>query len=160
MTHRLSESEDGSAVNQKVQRTDAYANVSRIVAAARSLFSAEGASATLAQVARRAGVGTATLYRHFPNRQALALAVCGAVAVVGLLRRRRLVAAYLVVTPLGSLVSYTAVKYLTNRARPTLNPDAGALNPAFPSGHAASAAAFASASALSPASNNAFDHSR
>ena len=78
MTHRLSESEDGSAVNQKVQRTDAYANVSRIVAAARSLFSAEGASATLAQVARRAGVGTATLYRHFPNRQALALAVCEA----------------------------------------------------------------------------------
>ena len=78
MTHRLSESEDGSAVNQKEQRTDAYANVSRIVAAARSLFSAEGASATLAQVACRAGVGTATLYRHFPNRQALALAVCEA----------------------------------------------------------------------------------
>lgn len=71
----------------------------------------------------------------------VALAVCGAVAVAALLRRRRLVAAYLVVTPLGSLVSYTAVKYLTNRARPTLNPDAGALNPAFPSGHAALAAA-------------------
>jgi AcrR family transcriptional regulator len=65
-------------VSQRPQRTDAYANVSRIVAAALSLFSTEGASATLAQVARRAGVGTATLYRHFPNRQALALAVCEA----------------------------------------------------------------------------------
>lgn len=78
MAPRLPESEVGSAVNQRLQRTDAYANVNRIVAAARSLFSAEGASVTLAQVARRAGVGTATLYRHFPNRQALALAVCEA----------------------------------------------------------------------------------
>jgi AcrR family transcriptional regulator len=57
------------------QRTDVYANVSRIVAAARALFSTEGASVTLAEIARRAGVGIATLYRHFPNRQALALAV-------------------------------------------------------------------------------------
>jgi AcrR family transcriptional regulator len=57
------------------QRTDVYANVSRIVAAARALFSVEGASVTLAEIARRAGVGIATLYRHFPNRQALALAV-------------------------------------------------------------------------------------
>nr|WP_313774806.1 hypothetical protein [Mycobacterium sp.] len=47
-------------MNQRLQRTDAYANVNRIVAAARSLSSAEGTSATLAQVARRAGVGTAT----------------------------------------------------------------------------------------------------
>lgn len=57
------------------QRADVYANVSRIVAAARALFPVEGASVTLAEVARRAGVGIATLYRHFPNRQALALAV-------------------------------------------------------------------------------------
>lgn len=66
-------------MNQGRQRTDAYANVSRIVAAARALFSAEGASATLAEVAHRAGVGAATLYRHFPNREALALAVYEAV---------------------------------------------------------------------------------
>jgi AcrR family transcriptional regulator len=57
------------------RRADAFANVSRIVAAARDVFSSEGPTATLTQVAARAGVGNATLYRHFPNRQALAAAV-------------------------------------------------------------------------------------
>ncbi|MDV3126558.1 TetR/AcrR family transcriptional regulator [Mycobacterium sp. 21AC1] len=57
------------------RRADAYANESRIVAAAREIFAAEGAAATLTQVAARAGVGNATLYRHFPNRQTLAAAV-------------------------------------------------------------------------------------
>lgn len=57
------------------RRSDAYANESRILAAAREIFAAEGAAATLTQVAARAGVGNATLYRHFPNRQALAAAV-------------------------------------------------------------------------------------
>ena len=59
----------------KRRRADAFANVSRIVAAARDVFSTEGPSATLTQVAAQAGVGNATLYRHFPNRQALAAAV-------------------------------------------------------------------------------------
>ena len=59
----------------KRRRADAFANVSRIVAAAREVFSTEGPSATLTQVAAQAGVGNATLYRHFPNRQALAAAV-------------------------------------------------------------------------------------
>ncbi|MGV0741875.1 TetR/AcrR family transcriptional regulator [Mycolicibacterium sp. XJ870] len=57
------------------RRSDAYANESRIIAAAREIFATEGAAATLTQVAKRAGVGNATLYRHFPNRQALAAAV-------------------------------------------------------------------------------------
>lgn len=57
------------------RRSDAYANESRIVAAAREIFASDGAAATLTQVAARAGVGNATLYRHFPNRQALAAAV-------------------------------------------------------------------------------------
>lgn len=59
----------------KRRRADAFANVSRIVAAARDVFSREGPTATLTQVAAQAGVGNATLYRHFPNRQALAAAV-------------------------------------------------------------------------------------
>ena len=59
----------------KRRRADAFANVSRIVKAAREVFSSEGPGATLTQVAARAGVGNATLYRHFPNRQALAAAV-------------------------------------------------------------------------------------
>lgn len=57
------------------RRSDAFANVSRIVAAAREIFARDGTSATLSQVAAAAGVGNATLYRHFPNRQALAAAV-------------------------------------------------------------------------------------
>lgn len=57
------------------RRSDAYANESRIIAAAREIFATDGAAATLTQVAARAGVGNATLYRHFPNRQALAAAV-------------------------------------------------------------------------------------
>lgn len=57
------------------QRSDAFANVSRIVAAAREIFARDGTSATLSQVAKAAGVGNATLYRHFPNRRALAAAV-------------------------------------------------------------------------------------
>lgn len=57
------------------RRSDASANVTKIVAAAREVFAEYGDAATLTQVAARAGVGNATLYRHFPNRQALAAAV-------------------------------------------------------------------------------------
>ncbi|WP_433566615.1 TetR/AcrR family transcriptional regulator [Nocardia sp. CA-151230] len=59
----------------KPVRADAFTSISRIVEAARRLFAVEGASATLAHIAREAGVGVATLYRHFPNREALARAV-------------------------------------------------------------------------------------
>ncbi|MBO0679915.1 TetR/AcrR family transcriptional regulator [Mycolicibacterium sp. S2-37] len=57
------------------QRSDAFANVHRIVAAAREVFARDGDTATLSQVAATAGVANATLYRHFPNRRALAAAV-------------------------------------------------------------------------------------
>jgi AcrR family transcriptional regulator len=57
------------------RRSDAHANIAKIVAAARAEFARDGASATLSQIASAAGVGDATLYRHFPNRQALAAAV-------------------------------------------------------------------------------------
>ncbi|MGK2883139.1 MAG: TetR/AcrR family transcriptional regulator [Mycobacterium sp.] len=57
------------------RRADACANVNKIVAAAREVFAERGESATLTQVAERAGVGNATLYRHFANRQSLAAAV-------------------------------------------------------------------------------------
>jgi AcrR family transcriptional regulator len=42
-----------------------------VLAAAREAFAAGGEATALEEVARRAGVGIGTLYRHFPNRQAL-----------------------------------------------------------------------------------------
>ncbi|MGC5172719.1 TetR/AcrR family transcriptional regulator [Micromonospora sp. DT81.3] len=46
-----------------------------IIAAAREVFAEEGMRAPLNAVARRAGVGQGSLYRHFPDRLALAVAV-------------------------------------------------------------------------------------
>lgn len=46
-----------------------------LVAAARSVFAEDGLAAPLSAVAKRAGVGQGSLYRHFPDRVALAVAV-------------------------------------------------------------------------------------
>jgi AcrR family transcriptional regulator len=56
-------------------RADAQRNRERVLAAAKAVFSAGGAEASLEAVARRAGVGIGTLYRHFPTREALYEAV-------------------------------------------------------------------------------------
>ncbi|CAN5419749.1 TetR/AcrR family transcriptional regulator [Microbacterium sp.] len=56
-------------------RADAAASVSRIMEAARRVFSVGDGSGTLDRIAKEAGVGIATLYRHFPNRESLARAV-------------------------------------------------------------------------------------
>ncbi|GGX83231.1 TetR/AcrR family transcriptional regulator [Streptomyces minutiscleroticus] len=52
-------------------RADALRNRERIVAAAREMFVEFGADVPLDEIARRAGVGNATLYRNFPDRDAL-----------------------------------------------------------------------------------------
>ncbi|MEV7129203.1 helix-turn-helix domain-containing protein [Streptomyces sp. NPDC093260] len=52
-------------------RSDARDNRARILDAARAVFGEEGLSAPMREVARHAGVGPATLYRHFPAKQAL-----------------------------------------------------------------------------------------
>jgi AcrR family transcriptional regulator len=73
------------------RRADAERNRDKILAAARAAFADPGAQVSMAEVARRAGVGMATLYRNFPNREALleALyvdevdAVCAAAGAVG-----------------------------------------------------------------------------
>ncbi|MEW2623189.1 helix-turn-helix domain-containing protein [Streptomyces sp. NPDC048106] len=52
-------------------RSDALDNRERILDAARALFSADGLDVPMREVARRAGVGPATLYRHFPTKQTL-----------------------------------------------------------------------------------------
>ncbi|MCL2419725.1 MAG: TetR/AcrR family transcriptional regulator, partial [Conexibacteraceae bacterium] len=59
----------------RAMRADAKRNYDKIVAAAREAFAETGASTSLEAVARRAGVGIGTLYRHFPTRQALLEAV-------------------------------------------------------------------------------------
>jgi AcrR family transcriptional regulator len=52
-------------------RADALRNRERIVAAAREMFVELGCEAPLDEIARRAGIGNATLYRHFADRNAL-----------------------------------------------------------------------------------------
>ena len=56
-------------------RADARRNYEKVIAAARDAFAAGGSATSLEEIARRAGVGIGTLYRHFPNRQALLEAV-------------------------------------------------------------------------------------
>jgi AcrR family transcriptional regulator len=53
------------------KRADAQRNCAKVLAAAREAFAEGGESTSLEEIARRAGVGIGTLYRHFPNRQAL-----------------------------------------------------------------------------------------
>jgi AcrR family transcriptional regulator len=57
------------------KRADARRNYDKVVAAARATFAERGSSTSLEEIARRAEVGIGTLYRNFPNRQALLEAV-------------------------------------------------------------------------------------
>ncbi len=56
-------------------RADARRNHERVVAAARELFARHGLSVTVPQVAERAGVGRATVYRGYPTKDDLVLAI-------------------------------------------------------------------------------------
>ncbi|HVB37127.1 MAG TPA: helix-turn-helix domain-containing protein [Vicinamibacterales bacterium] len=56
-------------------RADAQRNRERILEVARQAFTRAGAQASLDDIARQAGVGAGTLYRHFPTREALLEAV-------------------------------------------------------------------------------------
>lgn len=56
-------------------RADAQRNRERIVATAREVFREQGYDASLDEIAKRAGIGAGTLYRHFPRRDALLDAV-------------------------------------------------------------------------------------
>jgi AcrR family transcriptional regulator len=64
-----------SAKSPRRPRADAVRNRERVLEAAKAVFSAGGAEASLEAVARSAGVGIGTLYRHFPTREALFEAV-------------------------------------------------------------------------------------
>jgi AcrR family transcriptional regulator len=64
-----------SIVTARRQRADALRNSERLLDSAREVFGEHGPEASLEEVARRAGVGIGTLYRHYPTRRALLEAV-------------------------------------------------------------------------------------
>ena len=66
---------DRIAATVRKPRADAVRNRERVLEAAKAVFSAGGPDASLEAVARRAGVGIGTLYRHFPTRESLFEAV-------------------------------------------------------------------------------------
>jgi len=66
---------DHSSKTTRRPRADAARNRERVLEAAKAVFSAGGPEASLEAVARHAGVGIGTLYRHFPTREALFEAV-------------------------------------------------------------------------------------
>ena len=60
---------------QRRPRADAQRNRERLLETAKAAFTSHGADASLEEIAKQAGVGTGTLYRHFPTRDALIEAV-------------------------------------------------------------------------------------
>lgn len=52
-------------------RADAKKNYEQLLAIARDIVARQGAEASLRDIARKAGIGIGTLYRHFPTREAL-----------------------------------------------------------------------------------------
>jgi AcrR family transcriptional regulator len=67
----MSFSEAPVEVTTRPKRADARRNYDKVLATARDAFAEGGEATSLEEIARRAGVGIGTLYRHFPNRQAL-----------------------------------------------------------------------------------------
>ncbi|MFD8418762.1 TetR/AcrR family transcriptional regulator [Streptomyces sp. NPDC059466] len=79
----MSESEStptdrGAAARERPARADARRNRDRLLATARDAFAATTDAVPLDAIARTAGVGIGTLYRHFPTREALVEAVYAA----------------------------------------------------------------------------------
>ena len=67
--------ESASPAPGEARRADARRNRAQILAAAEAVFADEGLGVPVDEVARRAGVGVGTLYRHFPTKEALFEAV-------------------------------------------------------------------------------------
>ncbi|MBQ0866970.1 TetR/AcrR family transcriptional regulator [Streptomyces smyrnaeus] len=73
MPDRLSRNPSTSPADTpaRVQRADARNNRARLLQAARDAYALDGTGVPSSAIARRAGVGAATLYRHFPTRDSL-----------------------------------------------------------------------------------------
>lgn len=65
----------GKVASQPPRRADAQRNYERLLVAAETVLNAYGAGASLDDIAKAAGVGNATLYRHFATRERLIEAV-------------------------------------------------------------------------------------
>lgn len=61
--------------DDRVRRADAQRNLDAVVEAAKAVFADSGVDAPIRAIAARAGVGVGTVYRHFPQRSALIVAV-------------------------------------------------------------------------------------
>ncbi len=61
-------SDSGDAPATRPLRADAQRNYERLIVAGRDVFAKQGGSASMEAIAREAGVGVGTLYRHFPQR--------------------------------------------------------------------------------------------
>ena len=66
---------DALQISKRPKRADALRNYEKLVAAGREAFTEADRSASLEDIARRAGVGIGTLYRHFPTRTDLVQAI-------------------------------------------------------------------------------------
>jgi AcrR family transcriptional regulator len=67
--------DEGKATTARKPRADAQRNRIRVLETAKAAFAEKGPGASLDEIARTAGVGAGTLYRHFPTRDALIEAV-------------------------------------------------------------------------------------
>jgi len=67
--------DEGETVANRKPRADAQRNRLRLLETAKAAFAEKGSGASLDEIARTAGVGAGTLYRHFPTRDALIEAV-------------------------------------------------------------------------------------
>jgi AcrR family transcriptional regulator len=66
-----------ASITDRPLRADARRNRERVLQAARETFAEHGLDAQMEDLARRAGVGVGTVYRHFPNKEAVVDALIG-----------------------------------------------------------------------------------
>lgn len=92
-----------AAGSARPMRADARRNYERLLTEARTVFAEYGTDASLEEIARRSGVGIGTLYRHFPNLQAMMNAVFQEALASLLERSRELTSAE---QPCGALVEW------------------------------------------------------
>src|SRR4051812_38813437 len=71
----MATAEPAATVDSRPQRADTRRNRERILTAARVVFARDGRQVQMPDVARAAGVGVGTLYRHFPAKEDLVLAL-------------------------------------------------------------------------------------